>query len=339
MKKYRILSYLLLALVYILHSSVVFAADRGKWDFVDEIYPKALLSIGYNKYFLMENDQYTERKLDVAPLSINGRTMLPARTISELLGVSITYDAATKTAICSYDGKQIEFVTGSRTMKVNGADRPLSVPVTQVRGRVLLPLSDIQKALSEIGLSAYVEWDAKSRTIDVYDESREKVLRSREPKPKITVELVNEFIRENEEAILTRFEELLNEHRKNNGRSPLVYDDGTIKAGAVLRATEMAKHQKYSHDRPDGREFYTAFEKSTARALGENIHCLVICRHSMINVEYVAQKLFEDWKNSSGHNENMLNAQYTTHYLGLYAGENKEVADCPLMYASNNFAR
>ena len=68
------------------------------------------------KIFL--NDTFL--KTDVEPIIVNGRTLVPIRTLSEALNLPIHYDNATKTAFIQKDGKTIELPLGYNVAVVNG---------------------------------------------------------------------------------------------------------------------------------------------------------------------------------------------------------------------------
>lgn len=104
-----------------------------------------------------------------------GRTMLPARMIAELLGIEVSYDENTRTArfVFTQEEKQskkenvVELTLGQKTMKVNGKEQPLTADILNVNGRVLLPMTDVQKALKELGLSVDVKWNHETKEISI----------------------------------------------------------------------------------------------------------------------------------------------------------------------------
>ncbi|MDO4792845.1 MAG: InlB B-repeat-containing protein [Filifactor alocis] len=126
-----------------------------------------VLKIGSLDYQALEKGVLVKKKLDTPPIVEKGKTMLPARAVGELLGVSVSYDAGTKTAVFVYNGKKVELTMGKKTMKVNGVEKALSAPMMTKNGRVLLPLRDVQQALKELGLEASVNWEHKTKTITI----------------------------------------------------------------------------------------------------------------------------------------------------------------------------
>lgn len=133
----------------------------------------ASLQIGSKEYKAFENGALVSKQMDVSPMLHQGRTMLPARVIAELLGIRVEFDEASKTAKFVFEkeeaGKKVEntveLTLGKKQMKVNGKEQMLSAEILNVDGRVLLPMTDVQKALKELGLKVDVKWEHISKTI------------------------------------------------------------------------------------------------------------------------------------------------------------------------------
>lgn len=72
---------------------------------------KTLFCADYTLFQVYESDPTSQaaiqfvlshtKEIDVPPMSINGRTMVPARVISEALGASVSWNAATRTVSIS----------------------------------------------------------------------------------------------------------------------------------------------------------------------------------------------------------------------------------------------
>lgn len=128
---------------------------------------KAVLTIGSKSYMTKDG----MKPMDVAPMLHQGRTMLPARMIAELLGVNVAYNATNKTASFEYtngDAKNTVALTlGQKMMKVNGKDVALTADLIVVNGRILLPIRDIQKALKDLGLNIEIDWNAQTREVSI----------------------------------------------------------------------------------------------------------------------------------------------------------------------------
>lgn len=130
---------------------------------------KTVLKIGQKSYMVIKDGKKEERTLDVAPIVKNGKTMLPARMLGELLGVKVSFDGKTKTAKFVYmtekETNTLELTLGKQMMKINGKDKALSTPVITEKGRILLPLRDIQVALKALGLETTLEWNQQTKEV------------------------------------------------------------------------------------------------------------------------------------------------------------------------------
>ncbi len=132
---------------------------------------RAKLVIGDKNYKKFEANALVDATLDVAPILQEGRTMLPARAIAELFGIEVGHDAASKTATFVYIAQEkknvVELTLGKKSMKVNGEEVALSTQLTQVDGRIVLPLRDIQRALKDLGLETEIQWNAETKEITI----------------------------------------------------------------------------------------------------------------------------------------------------------------------------
>lgn len=126
------------------------------------------LKIGSKEYQVMENGELVTKMMDVAPKVHKGATLLPARMIADILGVNIKYDAATKKVSFSYnEGNEAQLTLGENFMMIHGERMELTSESMIENGRVLLPLGDVQKAFSKIGLEAKIAWNADAKTITI----------------------------------------------------------------------------------------------------------------------------------------------------------------------------
>lgn len=99
-------------------------------------------------------------EFDVPPISANGRTMVPLRTIFEALGAKVEWDGATKTITGTKDKTVIVLKLDSKTAKVNGKTVVLDAAPLSIKGRTLVPVRFISESLG-----ANVEWDGKTKTV------------------------------------------------------------------------------------------------------------------------------------------------------------------------------
>lgn len=107
---------------------------------------------------------------DVKPQLIDGRTMVPLRTIFEEIGALVKWDGDTQTASARKSSKTVTLSAGSSELTVtkgtaeNGDEDSktvaLDVPAQLVSGRTLVPVRAISEAF---GLN--VDWDSKRQTV------------------------------------------------------------------------------------------------------------------------------------------------------------------------------
>ena len=122
-----------------------------------------------SKIATITNDDDTSRQttMDVVPMIQDGRTMMPARFVADVLGVGVNYDNQTKTATFKYDEATVTLTLGQKTMTVNGQTVALQTAPMLVDGRILLPLRDIQEAFKGLGLNATIDWNAETKEVTI----------------------------------------------------------------------------------------------------------------------------------------------------------------------------
>ncbi|WP_052702793.1 copper amine oxidase N-terminal domain-containing protein [Paenibacillus beijingensis] len=77
----------------------------------------------------------------------HNRFMIPLRSISELLGAKVTYNAADKTAVIAMDGKQVAYRSGSKTLTVNGKTSIMDTVPVYYRDSMFIPLGTLTAGL------------------------------------------------------------------------------------------------------------------------------------------------------------------------------------------------
>jgi hypothetical protein len=129
-------------------------------DVSDELEDK-ILELIVGKKEILVNDVVQE--IDVAPVIVNNRTLVPLRFISEALGASVLWDNSTKNVTVINNKRWIDLWPGEDMMVVDGKAVDLDVPPQLKNNRTMLPL----RAIAE-SLDLQVQWDPKSRRITLY---------------------------------------------------------------------------------------------------------------------------------------------------------------------------
>lgn len=113
----------------------------------------------------------------------------------------------------------------------------------------------------------------------------------------------------NDDSVYIEMLNLVNEARVENGLNELWYS-ARVHDVSTLRAYELSSY--YSHTRPDGSGFYTAFKDLglAYRKVGENI---AYGR----NMFETAEEVFQAWMDSPSHRDNILNPNYECVAFGL----------------------
>ncbi len=101
--------------------------------------------------------------LDVPPVQIAGRVLVPLRGIFERLGAQVVFDPVAQTVTATRDAVTVVLRLGSREARINQRIVLLDIPPLALRGRTMVPLRFVSEALG-----ARVDWDERTRTVLIY---------------------------------------------------------------------------------------------------------------------------------------------------------------------------
>lgn len=77
---------------------------------------------------------------DVAPVIVQGTTLVPVRALAEWLGAKVQFDPGTSSVLAQGRGHTLALPLNSHTAKVDGSDKALTLPAIVFHGRTLVPL-------------------------------------------------------------------------------------------------------------------------------------------------------------------------------------------------------
>ena len=105
--------------------------------------------------------------MDVAAYAKDGRTMLPIRFVAEALGMSVRWDAKTRTVIIEDMLFKVEIPIDTNKIIVNGETYTSDVKPEIVDGRTMMPIANIARALG-LKDGEDIIWDSKSKMVTIY---------------------------------------------------------------------------------------------------------------------------------------------------------------------------
>ncbi|RLD14528.1 MAG: hypothetical protein DRI28_03320, partial [Caldiserica bacterium] len=137
-----------------------------------------ILKLKIDSKIMYVND--TPLEMDVSPIIIEGRTLLPIRYIAEPLGAEVGWDGTEKKVTVSLDDIFIELWIGKNTARVNGVEKPIDPnnpkvkPIIVPPGRTMLPVRFVAE-----NLGCKVDWEQETRTVIItYKKRLPRVVKS-----------------------------------------------------------------------------------------------------------------------------------------------------------------
>ena len=94
------------------------------------------------------------------PEVLEGRTLVPLRSIFEAMGAVVEWDGATSSAIAKRDGVEIKVQIGANEIYKNGKAIPVDVPAQIINTRTMVPARVVAEAFG-----ADVQWNGNGRVV------------------------------------------------------------------------------------------------------------------------------------------------------------------------------
>jgi len=151
-------------------NDIVLIAEDNAGNTTREVYATKYINQTILKFQINNPVMYINDKpvlLDVAPIIIENRTMLPIRWIVEPLGAKVDWNATEKKVTISLKTTIIELWIGKSIAKINGRNTPIDsnnskvVPIIK-NNRTFIPLRFISESLG-----CDVQWDGITQTITI----------------------------------------------------------------------------------------------------------------------------------------------------------------------------
>lgn len=97
-----------------------------------------------------------------APIMIQGRVMLPMRSIFEALDASVKWNQKTQTVTATKDGTTVILKINAKTATINNQTVSLDVPAKNLKGYTMVPVRFVSEALGQ-----KIGWNSKTKTVTV----------------------------------------------------------------------------------------------------------------------------------------------------------------------------
>lgn len=135
------------------HDTVRVTPPVDKLEVKEEAKKEAVITVKINGKLLIA---------DQKPVNLNGRIVVPLRSIFEALGANIQWDNAKKIVHAAKGNKKIMVKIGDQVAEVDGKKVKLDQKAVLLQDRSMVPVRFVSEALG-----ANVEWDAKNLTVHI----------------------------------------------------------------------------------------------------------------------------------------------------------------------------
>lgn len=121
-----------------------------------------LIHLQINSKVVLVNEMKWPYLLEASPMIQEGRTFVPVRFISEVIGASVLWDPQEKKVTILKNATKIELWLDRKTVRVNGIESIIDAAPFVYNGRTLVPLRFIVEPLG-----ALINWNKAEQTIEL----------------------------------------------------------------------------------------------------------------------------------------------------------------------------
>ena len=141
----------------------------AQWTYVNVLEPGAL--VRKTTVFTLDSAVFTvdgeQMMLDAAPYISNNRTMLPIGTMAQLLGATVNYSPATRTAVFSRDNLVVSMNLDTNVLLVNGVPVMMDAKPEIKNDRAFVPVVFVAQAFG-VQNGVDIVFDAATRTVTLF---------------------------------------------------------------------------------------------------------------------------------------------------------------------------
>ncbi len=103
-------------------------------------------------------------RIDIDPVNINGRNLVPLRALTEAMGATVEWNGKNQGITINKDNTVVKLTLNSKYASVNDKPVDLDVPATSINGTTFVPVRFIAESFGYD-----VDWSDRAKTMDVYD--------------------------------------------------------------------------------------------------------------------------------------------------------------------------
>ena len=190
-------------------------------------------------------------QMDVSPTVINGRTMVPMRSIFEGLGAAVSY---TRGITAQKEDKTITLYLNEKNAFINGVSHSLDTPAVAVNGRTMVPVRFVAESLD-----CKVYWDSYNQLVSIFTDNADAAAYAAELQKQQAARKAEEERLAAQRAAQKAEQERLAAQNKNT--------QTVSKKSTTVYVTPTGKRYHYSGSCNGGTYIASTLEKALARGL------------------------------------------------------------------------
>ena len=193
-------------------------------------------------------------QMDVSPTILNGRVMVPMRSIFEGLGAAVEWNGYTRGITAEKEDKTITLYLNEKTAFINGVSHSLDTPAVAVNGRTMVPVRFVAESLD-----CKVYWDSYHQLVSIFTDDADAAAYAAELQQQQAARKAEEERLAAQRAAEKAEQERLAAQQKNT--------QTVSKKSTTVYVTPTGKRYHYSGSCNGGTYIASTLEKALARGL------------------------------------------------------------------------
>ena len=111
-----------------------------------------------------------------SPENVNGRILVPFRSVFESLGATVSYNARENSVTGEREGRSVKVILNETTAYIDGVPVTLDVPAQNINSRTMVPIRFVSESFDST-----VTWNNDLQLVEIFAQIPESALKSDEP--------------------------------------------------------------------------------------------------------------------------------------------------------------
>ncbi|MDO4712047.1 MAG: stalk domain-containing protein [Peptostreptococcaceae bacterium] len=130
------------------------------------------VKIGSKNYRIQKENRSAEYSFDTAPILHNGKTLLPVKTVADILDLTPEFDSKNKVIRLFYQNDErkkelpiMQWFLSHKKIREKEENYPAAQDILNINGRVFISAADMQLVAQKVGINLKIQWENNTKQL------------------------------------------------------------------------------------------------------------------------------------------------------------------------------